>query len=275
MADAIYLKATHPITYTKSYVAFLDVLGFKNLIFSQNKTNHKKVENYFGIVNSAIKYLENIDAKQDIGSIVISDSIILSIPLDESEESDEMNIEKLRQLSLAIGLIQFALALKDIWLRGGISSGKTYFDKNTNQVVGDAYINAYLLEEKMSINPRVIIDNKIVTELKCKSAAELIQKINSKKAFNWGEHILYDWGTNKNNFSTLEKDIPLFIDYFDFATTNEHGSQYILDIIENIENNMYNNTTLYKKFKWLSVYLLSKLEHNDTNETMIKRLIDL
>ena len=268
MADIIDLEATHTITYKKSYVAFLDVLGFKNLIFSKKPTDIKKVENYFGIVNSAIKYLEDIDAKQDIGSIVISDSIILSIPLSTSKEE---NIEKLRQLSLAIGIIQFALSLKDIWLRGGISSGKAYFDKNTNQVVGDAYINAYLLEEKLSINPRVIIDNKIVTELGCKSAAELIQKVNLKKAANWGNHILYDWETNKNNSSVLEKDIPLFIDYFDFATSRlEDG--HIPGIIENIENNMYNNTTLYKKFKWLSTYLLTKLESTHPD---VKRLTDL
>ncbi len=268
MADIIDLEATHSISYKKSYVAFLDVLGFKNLIYSKKQTDIKKVENYFGIVNSAIKYLENIDTKQDIGSIVISDSIILSIPLSSSVTD---NIEKLRQLSLAIAIIQFALALKDIWLRGGISSGNAYFDKNTNQVVGDAYINAYLLEEKLSINPRVIIDNKIVSELKCRSAAELIQKINSKKASNWGDDILYDWDTKTTNLSTLEKDIPLFIDYFDFATSRIEDS-HIPTIIQNIENNMYNNTTLYKKFKWLSVYLLTKLKSDHTD---IKRLTDL
>jgi hypothetical protein len=268
LASKINIHATHPITYEKSYVAFLDVLGFKNLIYSKKKADKKKVENYFGIVNSAIEYLEAIDRKQGIGSIVISDSIVLSVPFGNTKQD---NVEKLRQLCIAIALIQFGLALKDIWLRGAISFGDTYFDKNNNQVVGEAYINAYLLEEKLAITPRVILDNRILTELKFKSAATLISEINKVKAANWGKNILYDWNKIKNTSIMLEKDIPLFIDYFDFATeflTNK----YISTIIENIEKNMYHNTTLYKKFKWLSTYLLTKL---DINNLEIKRLIDL
>ena len=71
----IDLKAKKTITYEKSYVAFLDVLGFKNLVFSKSKEDKEKLEKYFGIVNSAIEYLESIPSKKDIGSIIISDSI--------------------------------------------------------------------------------------------------------------------------------------------------------------------------------------------------------
>ena len=35
---------------------------------------------------------------------------------------------------------------------------------------------------------------------------------------------------------------------------------------------MYHHTTLYKKFKWLSTYLLTKL---DTANPDVKRLVDL
>ena len=210
LASKIDIHATRPITYEKSYVAFLDVLGFKNLIYSKEDADKEKVENYFGVVNSAIEYLKTIDAKQDIGSIVISDSIILSVPFGKSKKD---NIEKLKQLCIAISLIQFGLALKDIWLRGGISFGDTFFDKHNNQVVGEAYINAYLLEEKLAITPRVILDNKILTELKFKSAAAL-SEINKVKVQNSPENILYDWNNIKNKSTMLEKDIPLFIDFF-------------------------------------------------------------
>jgi len=266
--NVIDIHAIHPINYTKSYVAFLDVLGFKNLIYSNKKADKNKVESYFGIVNSAIDYLKTIDAKRDIGSIVISDSIILSVPFGNSKQE---NIEKLKQLSIAIALIQFALSVKDIWLRGAISFGDTYFDKDNNQVVGEAYINAYLLEEKLAITPRVILDNKILKELKFKSAALLIKEINNVQVNNWGVDILYDWDNVKNSSILLEKDIPLFIDYLDFTTSFlEEG--YIDDIIENIENNMYNNTNLYKKFKWVSTYVLTKLDEDYKD---VKRLINL
>jgi hypothetical protein len=50
---SIDLKAKETIIYKKSYVAFLDVLGFKNLVFSKKEENKEKIEKYLGIVNSA------------------------------------------------------------------------------------------------------------------------------------------------------------------------------------------------------------------------------
>ena len=74
------------------------------------------------------------------------------------------NIDKFRQLCIAVGIIQKHLAVKNIWMRGAISSGDTYFDSIKGQIVGPAYINAYLLENKSAVSPRVIIDSKIIKE---------------------------------------------------------------------------------------------------------------
>jgi hypothetical protein len=60
----INLDAVENISYEKSYVAFLDVLGFKNLVMSKNKKDKLKLEQYFGIVNSAIEYLKRIPSKK-------------------------------------------------------------------------------------------------------------------------------------------------------------------------------------------------------------------
>jgi len=67
----IDLDAVENISYEKSYVAYLDVLGFKNLVMSKNKKDKLKLEQYFGIVNSAIEYLKQIRSKKNIGSIII------------------------------------------------------------------------------------------------------------------------------------------------------------------------------------------------------------
>ena len=139
----IDLNAIENIDYEKSYVGFLDVLGFKNLVFSKKKSDRKKLNQYFGVVNSAIEYLKGIPSKRQIGSIIISDSVILSVPHGQNKEA---NIGRLRHLCVAVGLIQQYLALKDIWLRGAISSGDAYFNSEKSQVVGRAYINSYLLE---------------------------------------------------------------------------------------------------------------------------------
>lgn len=138
--------------YKESYVAFLDVLGFKDMVMKQNDN---KLVTYFNEVNNVIDELKRIDRKKDIGYIVISDSIILTV---EKVLDPEKNIKILRQICIAVSKIQKRLALNDIWIRGAISSGKTYFDQNNNQIVGPAYIDSYLLENELAIYPRVILD---------------------------------------------------------------------------------------------------------------------
>lgn len=255
------------IVYTKSYVAFLDVLGFKNLVFSKSKESKEKLDSYFHYIDIIIKYLKDIPIKQDIGYIVISDSIILTVPHGKTPEE---NVDRLRHLCIAVGFLQIALSSQDIWIRGGISSGDTYFDNNNNQIVGPAYIESYLLEENLAIFPRVILDNKIIKELNFTNSEDLISKINKKDENgldfeNCGKTILYEWDTSKY----IEKDVPLFIDYLAYCIKEDHAQDkntLTLKIIGNIEKNIYNNTTLYKKFKWVGNYFQSTIENSNNIE---------
>lgn len=205
------------ISFEKGYVAFLDVLGFKNLVYSNNL---KKINTYIDRIEKAISYLKNIPAKQEleIGYIVISDSIIISV---KHKENNSDNIERLRNLCIAIGFLQATLAVNDILLRGAISSGDVYFNSEENQVIGKAYIDAYLLEEKFVSNPQVILDNKIINELGFDNSKDLIDVINEKengylKYHNCGKTILYEW-KEPNNLKKdfIQKEFPLFINYLD------------------------------------------------------------
>ena len=251
------------IDYEKSYVAFLDVLGFKNLVFSNSKESKEKLNDYFNSIKKIITYLKKLPIKKEIGYITISDSIILTVP--QSNNKSE-NIKILRQLFIAIGFLQAGLAARDIWIRGAVSSGDTYYNSNNNQIVGPAYINAYLLEESLAIYPRVVIDNKIIKELDFVNSSDFIDNINKKHEgyldfANCGKTILYDWEN-----SQIEKDIPLFIDYLSFCVHNkENTNAFNLGekILDNIEQNIYNNTSLYKKFKWVSSYFSSIIENRD------------
>ena len=253
----------YELKYEKSYVAFLDVLGFKNLVFSNSEESKEKLNEYFKSIETIITYLRQIPIKKEIGYITISDSIILTVP--QSNNKSE-NIEILRQLCIAIGFLQAGLAARDIWIRGAVSSGDTYFNTSNNQIVGPAYINAYLLEESLAIYPRVIIDNKIIKELDFVSSSDLIDNINKKNEGyldfnNCGKTILYDWEN-----SQIEKDIPLFIDYLSYCVhykINLNTFNLGVKILDNIERNIYNSTSLYKKFKWVSNYFNSIIENKD------------
>lgn len=205
------------VEYKKGFVVFLDVLGFKNMV----KNEKSKIERYLDIVYREIEKLKNIDIKKDINNIVISDSIILSV---DTKTSCKENIKIFSHLCLFVALVQEALALENIWLRGAISFGDIFFDEKRKQIIGQGYINAYLLEEKQAIYPRVIIDNRIINFLEQNSSKELIKSVNALKRINWKGNILYNWDTksdvrmfydNKSSPYAFTKDIPLFIDYLD------------------------------------------------------------
>lgn len=264
------LNARKNIQYRDSYVAFLDVLGFKSLVFSKQQHDKEKLEQYFGIVNEAIEYLKEIPAKSEIGSIIISDSIILSVNKSGNKEQD---INILRHLSVAVGLIQMHLALKNIWLRGAISSGEAYFDSFNHQIVGPAYINAFLLEENLATNPRVIIDSKIIDELNFSSSAEFIDDVN-KADFgglnfsNWGSKILFEWSyPDGKPVTTIENDVPLFIDYL--SPIAEKNGVELIHLVENIEKCIYKQTGTYKKYRWVVDYLKAVFHREMKNDNLI------
>ena len=269
------LEARQNIVYQKSFVAYLDILGFKNLVLKRTRRNKEKLERYFGIINSVIEYIRTIPLKQEISSIVISDSIILS--LSQSENKDD-NLFKLRQLLIAVGLIQKNLALKDIWLRGAITSGDTYFDASKGQVVGPAYINAFLLEQNLAISPRVIVDTRMINEFGFRSAADFTGHINDYdndsnvsggvNYSNWGTTILFNWNyPDGKPVNHIDNDIPLFIDYLSPVIENDNNE--LLTIINNLENSIYKDSNIYKKFRWVVDYLKSLELREQKNDHII------
>lgn len=249
------------IPYSDYYVAFLDILGFKNLVKSKEPEDREKLYAYFNLIEEITKDVKIIESIKDIGTIIISDSVILSVPIG----SDPIkNIEILRKFCIVIQKIQFRLAEKNIWLRGAISSGEAYFSSKENQVVGPAYINAYLLEERIAINPRVVLDNKLINELGLISAQMLIDKINEEKCskeYNAAErNILFQW-TSKKELG-LKKDVVLFIDYLVYAFEKESKLE---EIIQNIEKCIYSDNSIYSKFRWVADYLLVSCQHHNDN----------
>ena len=119
-----------------------------------------------------------------------------------------------------------------------------------------------------------MLDNKIINELGFKNSDELIDKINDihnggLSFYNCRKTILYDW----NNSNSIEKELPIFIDYLSFffnpsTNTNKTSFGKIKEkIIQNIEENIYTKTALYKKYKWVANYILSIIESNPSSET--------
>ena len=159
--DYIINKLLEPDQYVNSYVAYLDMLGFKELCFSKklNCAEIKAVFNDAELLNikfnnqfSAIVVPENIIHNSTF--TIMSDSIVISAPA-----TDAGLLFVLYQCSF----LQNLLLNQKVLLRGGIAKGE--FFKCENIMFGPALIQAYVIESSIAIYPRVVIDESIISDL--------------------------------------------------------------------------------------------------------------
>jgi hypothetical protein len=149
-------EAVQKIKFEDRAVAFIDVLGFSQVVDAagQGGNKHTELEALIDVLESAVPKLDGtVDhtVPRDLipKHLYISDSIILSAPLTSSQ------IPSYRGLSvLVMRVIQIShiLLSKGYLLRGGISVGPVWH--TDSNIVGPAYQEAYQIETKTLV-PRV------------------------------------------------------------------------------------------------------------------------
>jgi hypothetical protein len=236
------------------FVAFLDVMGFSNLV---NGSNIENLEAYFEKIKEILDQLKQ--DKAQIESFLISDSIILIAP---SETSDFV------QLLWAIRRIQNILLWKKIILRGAVSFGQVYYNKERNIIVGKGFIRAYLLE-KEAIFPRVIIDPSIIKKVASDKTAFLM-RINEGHEYNFEKRLIY----TRSQFSRISDD-GIFIDYANKSILEKSIDGNIDRVYNLIVENLYSEQKLYSKYVWLRDYFLEILKQtystiNGTSDAILK-----
>lgn len=159
-------------SYTNRYVAFIDVLGFKDLISRSLGENPSVTVDE---IRSLLDVPEPVGEEQivlgRIGDIsdsghrltAFSDSVVITT--DDSEQG-------LMHLLHHITKIGFRLARLGVLYRGGIVYGPAYHDEQ--HVFGPAVIEAYELEQKAKF-PRVVLSTPVVDA--GRSAAEPVNTI--------------------------------------------------------------------------------------------------
>ncbi len=144
--------------YKDHYVAFLDILGFKNIldqyeceeIYSIFDTIHKRSS--VSLIWNGI----NISAYSQIKHKILSDSVILYI-----EASIEDSFAAL--LYVCEGLQKsLLLRKKPILLRGGIALGGLFYEEDI--IFGEGLTKAYLLESKIAKFPRIVFTEETLEE---------------------------------------------------------------------------------------------------------------
>lgn len=150
------------LQYTQYYIAFLDLLGFKNII--NEKTCHdiftiflnirnpvKQVQIY---QNGAWHSLIDKETVQKINIKVMSDSILFYIP---TTEKDALCTLITVCTWFQVSMIQLQ---EPILLRGGIVCGDMLALGDVTY--GPGLTNAYLMEDKIAKYPRIIMEEALV-----------------------------------------------------------------------------------------------------------------
>ena len=159
--------------YENRLVAFIDILGFSNLILRSEK-EPARIPWLLNILN-AIKYNEgikerfskNLDVRMEFTAF--SDCFVLSSIIPE----DPVNASLYQ-----IALICTLLLKSGLFARGAVVEGNIYHRENV--VLGPGLLDAYGKEQKEAIYPRIIVSKNLVKkyyhEIKMPELDKIINK---------------------------------------------------------------------------------------------------
>jgi hypothetical protein len=152
------------IEFEERAVAFIDVLGFKTLVGKSVKESQSldQLERLIKLLSSAVHELNAAVSPHVSDHLIpkhlyISDCIILSAPIKDSERRSYSGVDLLVMRSIQIS----QLFLEAGYLvRGGISVGQVWH--TASNIVGPAYQDAFDLERKADL-PRIILSDAAKT----------------------------------------------------------------------------------------------------------------
>lgn len=250
-----------PLKFSKYLVAYVDVLGFKEVI--RNMRDDAQVQNDFlsNYLVQAVKHAKKIEATKQLSNInlkikIISDTFFFYIPINLEENNDDFGndlVLNLAHMAVGVGGLQAFLSSIGIWTRGAICYGDLIV--HNNNIVGPALINSYILESEQAINPRVILDNSIIKFFR--STTDLVSKVNQVQFDNWAHDKLFYLPEKTIADSSFYDDL-IFVDYFNFFITNHDSLEMYKKTLVHLKKGLSSNPSIYKKYKWTQKYFYFK-----------------
>ncbi|MCK8824685.1 hypothetical protein [Fuchsiella alkaliacetigena] len=250
------------VEYKEQIVAFIDIMGFSNLIKQANENKSEAVEIIKNLKDSISSCVErNLSSKLspkdeslkiDPKFKIFSDCI--SISSDCIENSEDYIADWVFFFLLNIMYIQAELIVNNIFIRGGVTVDLHY--QSDDIIFSSGLVNSYKLESKEAIYPRVLIDSSVINLLR-------------KKEWEDNFPIL-------NNLIKRDADGLAFLDYLEYIKEvdgKEAQLSYLAKHKERIEQNL-NNTDKAKikgKYLWVARYhnqKISEIYPDDIQENL-------
>lgn len=151
-----------PFVYEDRIVAYIDILAFADKIkLTENEVKPVEAAQMLNSLTSSVRFLQKRisksiqDSELPTGTLasMFSDTIVISIPKAESNGALHL-FEILKEL-------QIQSIEKNILLRGGIVHGNLVH--RDQLIIGPALINAYNVESKSALYPRIVIDPRVLS----------------------------------------------------------------------------------------------------------------
>jgi hypothetical protein len=200
-------------------VAFIDILGFSAIIdeYDSDKTSNILNELHDTLemaIKIAIEDMKDPKLKSDLKEYLeyrmFSDCLCISLPY--IEYGNDFHIQ-FHSLTSVVKAYQLAMMQKGFYVRGGISIGSFYADKN--MIFSGGLVKAYKLEQTI-VYPVIAIDKSIMERLK-------INFIENSKGLFYENTMLYTENeANKiflNPYDFLDKSIK-YLDYLQSTMDN-------------------------------------------------------
>lgn len=228
--------------YTNCYIAFLDILGFKNIIL--NKLPYlSSCDEIYKLYTDNILFQPEIAAALGHDNIdivkrkVMSDSVCFYV-----ESNKECALEALIKMCILFQILLLRLPTP-VLVRGAIARGDIYADGDI--LFGPGLVQAYLMEENNAKNPRVILPGSVLNYAKDNSDKDL-------KSFVM-------------NVIFCDEDRFFVLDYFDaFKEIFGKGTgiwrdayQRVLAQIDDVINNSL-DSSIREKYLYLDKHLRNK-----------------
>lgn len=201
-------------------VAFMDILGFSAIIEEYDSDESSNILNELhDTLEIAIKLsIENMidpksqtDVKEYLEYRMFSDCICISLPY--IEFGNDFHIQ-FHSLSSIVKAYQLAMMQKGFFVRGGISIGSFYADRN--MIFSGGLIKAYKLEQA-AVYPIIAIDDNVIERLQHNFTE------NEKGLFIKDTMLTYKINESK-----------IFLNPFDFLDNSTKYLDYLNSTLENL-----------------------------------------
>lgn len=281
------------------YVAFLDILGFRNRIRGLKAEEAKDLirafsRTIFDIFNEKNSDEKNSNKKNSnkknsdskINGYIVSDSVIL-YSKDDSKDSLEALIKLTREIC------EKEFIENSILIRGAIEKGE--FDKvpaeerldlEKGLIVGEAYIKAYLVEDSGSVKAMGVILSEDVYEdikdiLDPNITKDIVEEKKDKKYYLL-RYINVDFLCKDNlknfiTFITLAKESKWLPHYYNtiYFVIKKENDKKIEEMFVNIENTVYNklsNKNWNKNWRDIDLFIKNAFAEGVINDFKSKFL---